>query len=111
MAEVKPSDTTKEDLNQDLLFQRAPFMLRLLEKALPIIEAEADVRDGGMSLDVDDSYYTEMRDLANEISAEIDRARGRKTAPELDEVLADDYDYAADDHNFDAARERRFFNK
>jgi len=117
------------------LISRAPAMLRLLEKAYPIVENEAENRecaphDGKNPC----PYWLEMRLLADEIRAEIDRAHGREVAePELlnpddttspetcphgfgfveycpnckrDGVIDDDYDYAADDRNFDAARER-----
>jgi hypothetical protein len=80
-------------------------------------------------------YHTEMREAFNEIMAEVARAHGREmpepaeiAEPETcehgygfveqcptckdrkndDEALADDYDYAADDRNFDAARERNW---
>lgn len=60
------------------LFCASPSMLALLEKALPIIQAEAGRRSFAYAPDKDtDSYWREMRDLANEISAEIDRARGK----------------------------------
>lgn len=63
------------------LIRRSPSMLALLEKAWPIIEVEAMNREeGGMLRDgepVMGKYFTEMRELANEISAEIDRARGK----------------------------------
>jgi len=56
-------------------------MLALLEKALPIIDREAYARDDALQqsgLNSEDSvYWTEMRALADEISAEIDRAKGR----------------------------------
>ncbi len=59
------------------LIARAPSMLALLEKALPIIEAEADMRDAvpGAPFSEREGYWVEMRDLANDISAEIDKAR------------------------------------
>lgn len=112
------------------LIARAPSMLALLEKALPIIEEEAERRSFSYSPKQEtDSYWSEMRDLADEISAEIDKAYGRETSksdPELfphgfgfveycpdckslpdEDPDDDDYDYATDDRNFDAARERR----
>lgn len=63
-------------------------MLALLEKALPIIENEAGLREFSMSQHGEDKcvtpYWSEMRDLANEISAEIDKAHGRSAPdPEL----------------------------
>lgn len=60
------------------LIAAAPSMLALLEKALPIIEAKANLRgdcDGGYSA-ATENYYSEMRELANEISVEINKARG-----------------------------------
>lgn len=63
------------------LISRAPSMLALLEKALPIIENEAGLREYSMSQHGEDKcvtpYWSEMADLANEISAEIDKARGK----------------------------------
>jgi len=68
-------------VDEAILFQRASSMLALLEKAWPIIEVEAMNREeGGMLRDgepVMGKYFTEMRELANEISTEIDRARGK----------------------------------
>lgn len=68
------------------LIKAAPSMLALLEKALPIIEAKANLRgdcDGGYSA-ATENYYSEMRELANEISVEINKARGGvSTDPEL----------------------------
>lgn len=57
-------------------------MLILLEKAYPLIEEEAERRESavapyGKRETEGDRYWSEMRDLANEISAEIDRARGK----------------------------------
>jgi hypothetical protein len=64
----------------------APSMLALLEKALPIIENEAELREASMHRHGEDkcvtSYWTEMRELANEISQEIDKATGKQD-PEL----------------------------
>lgn len=62
------------------LIARSPSMLQLLEKAFPIIEEEAERREFAPRTSVADesSYRSEMRDLANEISAEIDRAYGRQ---------------------------------
>lgn len=51
-------------------------MLTLLEKALPIIEEEAERRDAAPNKERIEGYYSEMRDLADEISAEIDKAKG-----------------------------------
>lgn len=56
-------------------------MLSLLEKAYPIVEEEAERRNMAMQGDSDKSYpageyWTEMRELADEISAEIDKAKG-----------------------------------
>lgn len=61
------------------LIARSPSMANLLEKALPIIEAEADMRDSipGAPFSEREGYWTEMRELANEIKAEIDKARGK----------------------------------
>lgn len=55
----------------------------LLERALPIIEAEAERRQMAMQGDSDriytaGDYWTEMRDLANEIAAEIANANGEQ---------------------------------
>ncbi len=61
--------------------ERASPMLALLEKALPIIEVEANVRDNALSHKGESDqnvYWTEMRSLANEIAQEIDRARGKE---------------------------------
>lgn len=98
-----------------LVIARAPAMLRLLEKALPIIEAEAKhresvIQDPKFLAEISGEekiYYTEMREAHDEIMREIDRAHGREVV-ELpdDDPDDDDYDYAADDRNFDAARER-----
>lgn len=76
-----------EEANAHLI-SRAPSMLALLEKAYPIIEDEADRRGswGERHNAQQHQYATEMRDLANEISAEIDRAHGREVLlpdPEL----------------------------
>jgi hypothetical protein len=65
------------------LIARAPSMLALLEKAYPIIEEEAERRDMAMHGDSDriytaGDYWSEMHELADEISAEIDRARGKE---------------------------------
>jgi hypothetical protein len=61
------------------LIARAPSMANVLEKALPIIEAEADMRDAipGAPFSVREGYWVEMRELANEIKAEIDKTRGK----------------------------------
>lgn len=62
------------------LIKRAPSMLALLEKGLPLIETEADRRDSAMSnyeVIGTDPYWTEMRVLADAISAEIDKAYGK----------------------------------
>ena len=110
------------------LIKCAPSMLALLEKALPIIEEEAERRDQACISDVPSvqPYWSEMRDLTNEISAEIDQAYGREAAKPDSELCphgfgfveycpdckplpdedSGDYDYAADDQNFDAAREK-----
>jgi len=58
------------------LFVRSPSMFALFEKALPIIQKEAHRRDSALVSD-GRRYWDEMRELANEISAEIDRARGK----------------------------------
>jgi hypothetical protein len=60
------------------LIARAPSMLILLEKAYPIIEEEAERREAAPGGHFIGGYYTEMRELANEIQAEIDRARGKE---------------------------------
>lgn len=62
------------------LIARAPSMLQLLEKALPIIEEEAERR---RSVHPDQfakaySYWSEMAELQDDISAEIDKAYGRE---------------------------------
>ncbi len=59
------------------LIKRAPSMLTLLEKALPIIEEEAERRERASWTDTEGDYWSEMRELANEISAEIDKAKGK----------------------------------
>lgn len=61
------------------LIARAPSMLALLEKAYPIIEEEAERRDNayrGAEFSPG-SYWREMAELRDAISAEIDRARGK----------------------------------
>lgn len=67
------------------LIARAPSMLALLEKAYPIIEEEAQRRDfvkperhgdSPQLTEAEYSYYAEMRELANEIQAEITKAKG-----------------------------------
>jgi len=69
------------------LIARAPSMLALLEKALPIVEEEAQRRDfvkperhgdSPQLTEAEYHYYAEMRDLANEIQAEIAEARGKE---------------------------------
>lgn len=54
-------------------------MLALLEKILPMIQAEDVRRSAGKSSAVlpDEPYWTEAGELANEIQAEIDRAKGK----------------------------------
>lgn len=68
------------------LIARSPSMLAILEKALPIIEEEAQRRDfvkperqgeSNQLTDAEYNYYEEMRELANEIKAEIKEARGK----------------------------------
>jgi len=61
------------------LIKRAPSMLGLLEKAWPIIAQEAERReDWGERHDaMEHQYVVEMRQLANEIAQEIDKARGK----------------------------------
>lgn len=59
------------------VIRRAPSMLALLEKALPIIDAEAEDREAANHDESSFKYSSEMRDLANEISAEIDKAKGK----------------------------------
>lgn len=60
------------------MIARSPSMLALLETALPIIEEEANRRDAAPHKGRIEGYYSEMRDLATEISAEIERAKGEK---------------------------------
>jgi hypothetical protein len=69
----------EEEANAHLI-ARAPSMLAILEKALPVVEAEAERRRvWGLTHNAQKHQYaTEMRDLANEIQAEIDRARGKE---------------------------------
>lgn len=65
------------DVNQARLFECAPSMLALLEKAFPIIEEEAERRECVAHMSrIDDPYWTEMRQLANTIQAEIAKAKG-----------------------------------
>jgi len=60
------------------LIARSPSMANLLEKALSIIEGEAERREFMPSSDNrEHSYWREMRELANEIKAEIEKARGK----------------------------------
>lgn len=68
------------------LIKAAPRMLALLEKALPMIEEEASRREYAPVEDGEGigGYWTEMRELANEISAEIYRAHtGKEPEPDL----------------------------
>ena len=58
------------------LIARAPSMLAVLEKALPIIEEEAERRTYSYS-PKKDRYWLEMIELRDEISAEIAEARGK----------------------------------
>jgi hypothetical protein len=60
------------------LIARAPSMLDLLEKALPIIEEEAEERSAYPHRDENNRYWVEMRELTNEIQTEIDKARGKE---------------------------------
>ncbi len=96
---------------------RALDMLALLEGILPIIEAEAEQRESFPTYDNEENnYWSEMREAASAISREIDLAHGREPLPDEshtpdDDYNEDDYNYAADDQNFDAARERRMFGK
>ena len=54
-------------------------MLALLEKALPLIENEAERREQAQAdALVDGPYYTEMRTLADAIEDEIAKARGKQ---------------------------------
>jgi hypothetical protein len=73
-----PNDDPETMANARLI-ARSPSMLALLEKAYPIIEEEA-ARRGIMEYAKDDAgdYFTEMRDLANEVQAEIKKARGKE---------------------------------
>jgi len=58
-------------------------MLAFLKKAYLIIEEEAERRESFPAYDDEEAnYWTEMRELANEIKAEIEKAKG-KTDPEL----------------------------
>lgn len=60
------------------LIAAAPSMLALLEKALPIIEREAEQRQnwGERHNREGHSYATEMRELQDEIEALIAKAKG-----------------------------------
>ena len=59
------------------LIAAAPDLLEALEKALPIIEAEAERREEApISQDQRVGYWSEMRDLANEFADTIDKATG-----------------------------------
>ena len=62
------------------LIARSPSMLQLLEKALPIIEAEANMRDAipGAPFSEREGYWVEMRELVKEFQAEIDKAKGKE---------------------------------
>jgi len=69
--------------NPDAVIETIPEMWQLLNDALPIIEAEADQRDGAMrgpsaQNDECEPYWTEMRDLADRIEALIFKATARK---------------------------------
>ena len=75
------------------IIRRAPSMLALLEKALPIIEEEAE-RRGSVSPDQSAkaySYWSEMRELSHEIAVEIDKAYGREPLPN-DDPDGEDFD-------------------
>lgn len=65
------------------VISRSLAMLTLLEKALPLIEREAEQREQEIADIGDPSWPNTMRDLANKISTEINRARG-KDIPEPD---------------------------
>lgn len=58
--------------------KEVPSMLALLEKALPMIQCEASNREATLDYSL---YSVELRNLANEIKTEIDKAYGRE-APE-----------------------------
>jgi hypothetical protein len=79
-----PSIGNDECMANARLIARAPSMLALLEKALPIIEAEAEMRECGPHCDssTTEEYEREMREIANEIAQEIDRARGKGASDE-----------------------------
>ena len=67
------------------LISRSPSMLDLLEKTLMIIEEEAERREFvkpspeylANASEAERQYHSEMRELVNEIQAEIDKARGK----------------------------------
>jgi hypothetical protein len=62
------------------LIARAPSMLTLLEKALPLISQEAERREdwGERHNAVEHKYAVEMSQLRDAIMAEIDRAKGKE---------------------------------
>jgi len=64
--------------NADLI-AAAPDLLDLVERALPIIAAEADRRDDAF-FGQSEPYWSEMRDLANRIEALILKARALEAA-------------------------------
>jgi ribosomal protein L11 len=78
-SEKDPEITARHDANAHLI-ARAPSMLALLKKALPIIENEAELREASMVRHGEDKcvtpYWSEMRQLANTIQAEIAKAKG-----------------------------------
>lgn len=71
---------------------RALDMLALLQGLLPIIGAEADMRDEACTPDeysgpgLAARYYIEMREALNTISREIDLAHGREPLPDESET-------------------------
>lgn len=78
---IKDRDiAARHDANARLI-ARSPSMLALLENLLPLIEAEAERRGAALTPYTEaaetDPYWTEMQVAANQISAEIDKARGK----------------------------------
>jgi hypothetical protein len=69
----------EEAVRRANLFCASESMLALLEKALPIIENEAQLREASMKRHGEDQcttpYWTEMRQLANAIQTEIAKAK------------------------------------
>jgi len=112
--EIGYDDAINMVMPRAYLIARAPAMLRLLEEIAPLIEDEAERRESAPHSARQPEYWSEMREALDKIMVEIARAHGREVAEPAEAEAEDDednYDYAADDRNFDADRERRFFTR